>query len=272
MLRSPIQTIVIACVDADPRVRGQGIQKLKQAGKTIIVGILEEEVRAWHYPFLQSKRSDAPVWIAKWAQTADGYLADAQGNSKWITNAQSRAYTHWLRQKYDAILVGAGTWLKDQPQLTARDCASPHRRNPIRLVYDPRAQVTSGSDFTENPVYLFTGRRFLPKNEVLPQGMTRIVIDEDIDSPHFIEAFVQTVQRQKWDRPLQSVFCEGGSALLQLLLNAGVFSAIHQFVGMKRFSFTDDRYRLSWAPKQDWVRLSMHNFADDYLHEWVNCR
>ena len=276
LLQSPIQTIVIACIDADARVHGQGIEKLKQAGKTVIVGVLEQEARAWHFPFLKNKTTGRPVWIAKWAQTADGFLADAQGNSKWITNEKSRAYTHWLRQKYDAILVGAGTWLHDQPRLDVRDCAQPQRRNPIRFVFDPRGTRVSAKDAgtasVENPVFLFTCRNFLPKNETLASGMTRVVIEENFESVRLIEAFQQVVENQKWERPLQSIFCEGGPALLNLLLKADVFSAIHQFVGVKKFSTTDERYQLLWQPNQDWARLSTHNFADDYLHEWVNCR
>jgi diaminohydroxyphosphoribosylaminopyrimidine deaminase/5-amino-6-(5-phosphoribosylamino)uracil reductase len=279
LLASPIKTFVIACSDPDERVSGLGIEKLKQAGKTVIVGVLEEEVRAWHFPFLKNKEIKKPVWIGKWAQTKDGYLADSVGASQWITNEHSRAYTHWLRQKYDAILVGAGTWLEDHPRLDVRNCAGPVRRHPIRLIFDPRAKLSieqfglsSIPPSAENPIYVFTCSDYFPKREELPPGVNRILVPATSISENFISSFQSTVEKMQFDRPLQSVFCEGGPLLLSLLLKENIFSALHVFTGVKEFSSTDDRYQVSWKPNEDWVRLCVHNFEDDYLHEWVNCR
>jgi diaminohydroxyphosphoribosylaminopyrimidine deaminase/5-amino-6-(5-phosphoribosylamino)uracil reductase len=267
-LESPIQRIVIACPDPDLRVNGVGIQKLKAAGKEVVVGVLQAEAQAWHFPFLKNRITQKPIWIAKWAENQDGYLADDQGNSKWITGSDSRAYTHWLRQKYDAILVGAATHLKDRPALTVRDCAEPHRRNPDRLVFDPKGLLCR-----------------LPKNDVLihDQSPLYVYVEESnlVDPPkaeglHWIpfngiSGFIQEVEKTNFNRPLQSVFCEGGARLLNSLMRHDIFDVVHQFRGKKIFNQTDPRYRVEFKPSESWFCAINHQFQHDDLHEWVKC-
>ncbi len=219
LVHSPIKTVVIACQDPDPRVNGQGIQRLKDAGKEVIVGVLENEAKAWHFPFIRNRISEKPVWIAKWAQTQDGAMADAQGNSKWITNETSRAYTHWLRQKYDAILVGARTWIRDRPQLSVRDCATPHRRNPHRLIFDPNGALLDEAEcaYLQNqsrPVTIYTldakiSERMQQKCSVTNEWVRWIPISAAHPKNEMILAFKSAVEATPFDRPLQSVFCEG---------------------------------------------------------------
>ena len=108
-LNTGLKKMVVACQDPDSRVNGEGIQRLRDNGIEVVVGVLEAEVRAFLFPFIFNRTQHRPAWIGKWAQTPQGYLADANGHSKWISNVQSRAYTHWLRQKYDVIVVGAET-------------------------------------------------------------------------------------------------------------------------------------------------------------------
>lgn len=262
LINSPICRVVVATQDPDERVSGRGIQKLKDAGKEVVVGVLQNEAQAWHFPFLKNRMVGKPVWIAKWAQTESGHMADADGNSKWITNAQSRAYTHWLRQKYDAILIGAQTYIADQPSLTVRDCATPHRRNPHRLIFDPKAKLSEVE--TQGPMWIYVEAHRL-KDLPARDGVTWIGFDGSISG------FQKAVEDTVFDRPLQSIFCEGGATLLNLLMRHNIFDVIHRFQGTKIFEKTHSRYQVEFVPGSDWFLANNHQFQDDDLQEWVKC-
>jgi len=268
LLQSAIPRIVIAALDPDPRVNGEGIQKLRAAGKTVDLQILSEEARALNFPFFQTRSTQKTVWIGKWAQMPSGHLADLHGNSKWITGEKSRAYTHWLRQKYDCIVVGASTFLKDQPKLTVRDCAYPHHRNPIRFVFDPQGKLL------QLPIDSLAGFRVLVSNSVLGlhSGMNSEVfvpIPVAPDSPDLAAAFRETLDSLTFERPLQSVMVEGGARLLNLLLGAGRFDALHIFTGQQKFLELSERERITWVPDESWSCVASHKFDDDLLQEWV---
>jgi len=272
LLSRPVGRVVIACADPDPRVSGQGIQTLRDSDKEVVLGVLEAEARAWHFPFLKNRVTGKPVWIAKWAQNEEGFLADAVGNSKWITNEVSRAYTHWLRQKYDAILVGARTWITDRPKLTVRDCALPHRRNPVRLVFDPRAMlatlpVNEILIHEESPIFVYIEReRFEAISPTLPRvaGLTWLPFKG-------VEGFQGAVESTDFGKPLQSIFCEGGARLLNTLMQHGIFDAVHRFQAERSFERVDSRNRIDFKPDASWIDLARHKFLDDDLHEWVKC-
>ena len=136
-----VKRVVIAMIDPFSKVQGKGIELLKSHGVEVEVGVLEDEMKLWHLPFTLHLRKKSPLMIAKWAQTLDGNLADDFGKSKWITGKDARAYTHFLRQKYDAILVGAGTVIADEPSLDVRDCQLNINRNPIKIIFDPSSKL-----------------------------------------------------------------------------------------------------------------------------------
>jgi diaminohydroxyphosphoribosylaminopyrimidine deaminase/5-amino-6-(5-phosphoribosylamino)uracil reductase len=248
LVKSSVSRVVIAMMDPDPRVNGEGVQKLKASGKEVVVGVLEREARAIHFPFIRTRVSKSVVWVAKWAQMPSGHLSDRYGNSKWITNEQSRAYTHWLRQKYDCILVGAETFLKDRPQLTVRDCALPHQRQPVRVVYDPSDRLLS-----------------LSPEEL--KGFHRLGSEiNSRDNPHALRMAVENLPFQN---PLQSVMVEGGARLLNHLLQADAFDAAHVFTGAQRFHELDEKARVHWIPSGKWACVAEHKFKDDLLQEWT---
>lgn len=245
LLHPAVQNVWIGCEDPDHRVSGQGIELLKKTGKGVRVGVLHNEARAWHFPFMQSKISKKPVWVAKWAENENGLLADADGNSKWITNELSRAYTHWLRQKYDVILVGAGTWLKDLPRLNVRDCAEPHRRNPTIVIHDPKKHLVG-----------------------LNRESGRFVFHDQT-----IEGLIDTVEKTDFGFELQSVFCEGGARTLSELFRSGRIDLVHRFIGRKDFGASKHRVEGFRPEKQGspWVLETSAKFGNDFLQEWVKC-
>ena len=239
LLHPSIKKVVIACGDPDPRVNGRGIDLLKKAGKEVMIGILKDEAEAWHFPFLRSRIMKNPLWIGKWAENRDGQLADGEGNSKWITNEASRSYTHWLRQKYDAILVGAGTWLRDHPKLTARDCALPHRRNPAIIIYDPKKRL---------------GGTKVEQCFVFQQSN--------------IADFISAVHATDFGFELQSIFCEGGAHTLNELFSVGRIDLVHRFIGQKDLG-ASKHCITAFNPDSSWKSLATHRFGNDLLQEWV---
>lgn len=262
-LNSGIKRVVVACQDPDPRVNGEGISRLRANGIEVKIGVLEKEAQAFLFPFFFQRKMNRPAWIAKWAQTPKGYLADATGVSKWITNPKSRAYTHWLRQKYDAIVIGAETYLKDHPSLTVRDSAMPHNRSPVPILFDPKGRCL---EFNVPSHFLhFVGKTAL--NSRLASENTYL-FPEGSGEDSIFENFKNVVDQHPFQKPLQSVMVEGGPTLINGFLKANLFNAAHQFTGVKEFSTEDDRYRTTWNPSGFWNYATSYYFDQDHLQEW----
>ena len=151
------QRIIIAMRDPNPLVEGKGIAKLRDAGIETHVGLCESDAQAQSAPYIKRTTRGLPWVIAKWAQTVDGRIATRTGDSQWISSPASRRVVHQLRARVDASMVGAGTVIADNPQLTARDV--PIKRVARRVVVDPNLrtpahaavfQPLAGSQSTQN--------------------------------------------------------------------------------------------------------------------------
>jgi diaminohydroxyphosphoribosylaminopyrimidine deaminase/5-amino-6-(5-phosphoribosylamino)uracil reductase len=124
--------------DPNPLVSGRGIHILRSAGIEVVVGLLEREARELNLPFIKWIQTRRPYVILKSALTLDGKSATASGDSRWITCDTSRREVHRLRGVVDAIMVGVGTVIKDDPQLT---CRVPGGKDPIRIVVDSGLRI-----------------------------------------------------------------------------------------------------------------------------------
>ncbi|MEM1099562.1 MAG: bifunctional diaminohydroxyphosphoribosylaminopyrimidine deaminase/5-amino-6-(5-phosphoribosylamino)uracil reductase RibD, partial [Planctomycetota bacterium] len=134
LIEAKVGRVVAAMRDPDPRVAGTGFAKLRDAGIDVSIGLGETEARRLNAPFLKRVEQGLPWVIAKWAQTLDGKVATAGGDSQWISNALSRTIVHELRARVDAVMIGVGTAERDVPRLTARDVDV--RRVARRIVVD----------------------------------------------------------------------------------------------------------------------------------------
>jgi diaminohydroxyphosphoribosylaminopyrimidine deaminase/5-amino-6-(5-phosphoribosylamino)uracil reductase len=144
VIQSGVSRVVIAMLDPNPLVAGQGAERIREAGIQVDIGLLEEEARRLNEEWLVAIAMQRPfVWM-KAAMTLDGKIATETGDSRWITNGESRQQVHRMRDRADAILVGIGTVLADNPHLTTR--LPGEGRNPIRIVLDTHLRIPETSN------------------------------------------------------------------------------------------------------------------------------
>jgi diaminohydroxyphosphoribosylaminopyrimidine deaminase/5-amino-6-(5-phosphoribosylamino)uracil reductase len=135
ILAAGIRRVVIGVRDPNPHVRGGGAEQLRRAGLMVEEGVEEARAAELIAPFRKLVTTGKPYVTLKLAASLDGKIATASGDSRWITGEKSRAFVHRLRAEHDAVLVGAGTVLVDDPELT---CRGARGRNPLRVVLDGR--------------------------------------------------------------------------------------------------------------------------------------
>lgn len=144
LIKAGVQKVVIACLDPNPQVAGQGAQKLMDAGIEVELGIMQAEALLVNEAFFKYIQTGQPFVAIKTAMTLDGKIASKTGDSRWITSPDARAYVHQLRNTYDAIMVGIGTVLHDDPRLNTR-LEIEDTRDPVRVIIDSQLDLPVNS-------------------------------------------------------------------------------------------------------------------------------
>ncbi len=142
VIRSGTREVIVATKDPNPLVSGRGIAALRRAGVRVVFGVLQKEASELNEKFFKFVRTGVPFVALKVAQTLDGKIASPDGRSRWITSPEARRLVHQLRSEHDAVLVGAGTVMTDDPQLTVRHVRG---RNPVRVIIDGRLRSRLGA-------------------------------------------------------------------------------------------------------------------------------
>lgn len=219
ILRSGIRRVVLAILDPDPRVEGRGRQRLLEGGVEVVVGVEAEAAIALNLPFLVSRLAARPAVTLKWASTLDGALATARGESQWITGPAARNASLALREEHDAILVGIGTILADDPRLTRR--LQPGRSPIVRVVLDRRLRLSAEARlFSEpGPVWIYSELETNPPP--LPPHAEVLCLPEVEPA-----AVLEDLGR----RGIQSVLVEGGGRILGLFRAAGLWERLELFL------------------------------------------
>jgi diaminohydroxyphosphoribosylaminopyrimidine deaminase / 5-amino-6-(5-phosphoribosylamino)uracil reductase len=145
--KNKIACVVIGTIDSNPLVSCQGINCLQSCGIEVKTGVLENDCRKLNEVFFHFMETGLPFITIKYAQTLDGRIATAAGESQWISSGASLKFTHQLRAAHDAILVGAGTVIKDNPELTVRLVRG---RNPLRVIVDSTLKIPAKSKVLQN--------------------------------------------------------------------------------------------------------------------------
>ncbi|RYU92296.1 bifunctional diaminohydroxyphosphoribosylaminopyrimidine deaminase/5-amino-6-(5-phosphoribosylamino)uracil reductase RibD [Mucilaginibacter terrigena] len=219
IIKHRIPKVVVGCRDPFARVDGKGIEKLKAAGVEVTVGMLEKECRWLNRRFFTRVQKQRPYIILKWAQTADGFFAPADGSQHWITGPESRKLVHQWRAEEDAILVGKNTILADNPQLNVRYAEG---NSPKRVVIDRRLELSKTLNVFDQSV------ETLIFNEVKTDidGKNKYIALEDFD--RFVPQYILF---QLYLQDLQSVIIEGGAHTLNSFIDAGLWDEARIFTG-----------------------------------------
>lgn len=218
IIETGIKRVIIACRDPNP-ISGDGISKLRRAGVEVAVGLLENEAKEVMKFFMKFITKKLPYVTLKYASSLDGKIADFNGNSKWITN-ELRKIVHKLRREHMAVMVGAGTVLKDNPQLNIRLVRS-KKRAPIKIILDWEGKTLDRC--SELNVYS-------PESEV-------IVFSKRVDYP--VKDHVRIVKAREpveilktlWTLGIDSVLVEGGAEVFAEFLPFA--DEIYAFHGLK---------------------------------------
>ena len=141
IVRAGIREVVCAMRDPHPIVNGRGMRRLRRAGVRVRVGLLAREAAAINRAFVTAVRSRRPYVTLKMAQTLDGKIATVARQSRWITGVAARRIVHQLRREADAVLVGIGTVLADDPRLSVRRDGVPSGRDPLKIIVDDRLRT-----------------------------------------------------------------------------------------------------------------------------------
>lgn len=159
LIDAGVSRVVSALFDPDPRVAGKGHQMLREAGIAVTEGVLEAQARALNAGFLKRVTQGLPFVTLKLGMTIDGRIATNSGESRWITGPLARRHVHKLRLTHDAVMVGSGTALADDPDLTVRDLGANHQPLRIlldrRLAHDPASRL--GRSAQDYPVWIVHG-------------------------------------------------------------------------------------------------------------------
>ncbi len=142
IIKSGIKRVVCSMIDPNPKVNGKGIGILKKNKIKAEVGLLEEEAKKLNEVYLKYISTGLPYVILKWASTLDGKIATVDGDSKWISNDQSRKFAHQLRSQVDAVLVGVDTVIEDDPELNNRLVKG---KNPVKIILDTKGRIPLNS-------------------------------------------------------------------------------------------------------------------------------
>lgn len=238
ILAAGIARVVVAMPDPNPRVGGRGIRALRRAGLTVTVGCLREEAERLNPVYLHWVRRGLPYVTLKAAMTLDGKIATAAGESQWITGTAARRYGHHLRGEADAVLVGLGTILHDDPRLTVRGATrrSPEIPQPLRVVLDAHLRIPltarvltrQASRTCIATTALATRKR---RELVSSTGASLLILPQE-DGRVSLRACLARLARQG----ISSVLIEGGSevnasALRSGLVNRGVFVIAPKLLG-----------------------------------------
>jgi diaminohydroxyphosphoribosylaminopyrimidine deaminase/5-amino-6-(5-phosphoribosylamino)uracil reductase len=229
ILAAKIARVVVGCRDPNPHVEGRGIEKLRAAGVPVDIGCREAEAQRLIAPWSKFVTTGIPYVVLKLGLSLDGRIASRTGASKWVTGPEARARVHLLRSQHDAVVIGIGTALADDPRLTVRDAPG---HSPLRVVFDTKLRLPVASRLVqtarEAPTWVICTTDAPSSNEeaLIERGV------EVLRAPPSAEGRIDPVGGLKMlsARGIVTVMVEGGAELAGSLLAAAVIDELHCFI------------------------------------------
>ncbi len=235
LIQSALSRVCVAMLDPNPRVAGRGIRALKQAEIDVSVGMLEAEARQLNEVYIHWMTTERPFLILKGAMTVDGKIATHSGQSKWITGEQARQDVHRVRSQVDAVMVGIGTVLADNPELSSRRSKGTTGRRmgrqPVRVVLDSRLRIVLKAKVLrwvhEQPtIVCTTAQASLNKIQTLRKQGVQVWVFPQKRGMVSLKALLAQLGKEG----LSSVLLEGGSTLNASALHEGLVNQVRLYV------------------------------------------
>lgn len=244
-----ISTVVAGMKDPNHRVAGRGFDILVKKGVSVVCGVLESECLALNEAFVKVMKTGLPFVTLKAAVTFDGKIASRTGDSKWISSEESRARVHRLRGESDAVVIGLGTLLKDNPQLTSRVPPEEKIKDPLRVVLDGELLTPPDSNFARlasdgKTVIITTPQAPEARKSALERSGCRVtVVEAGPDGFPDPEAALRSLAGMD----ALSVLLEGGGELNFSMLSAGLVDRVMLFVSPRLLGGRDAKTFLEGA-------------------------
>ena len=226
IIESKIPNVVIGCTDPFAQVAGKGVEKLKNAGVTVILGILEKECLELNKRFFTFHERKRPYIILKWAQSQDGFIdkkrTDTCPTINWITHPNTNQLTHKWRSEEDAILIGKKTAINDNPELTTRAVDG---KNPIRIVIDRKLELSKDLKIFN------TAAKTIILNELKNEGNESILYRKIL-----FESFFDDLWKICADNDITSLIIEGGTFTLNQFIEKDLWDEARVLTGNPFFA------------------------------------
>lgn len=217
IIKNKIQKVIVGCLDTFSKVAGKGIQKMRDAGIEVLVGVLNKESRELNKRFFTFHEKKRPYIILKWAESKDGFIAPIQHEKPfWMTCMKSKILTHHWRAEEDGVLIGRITAEKDNPLLTVREIKG---NNPTRIVIDKNLKLSQSLNiFDLNAETII----FNELKSIRKHTNTYIKID--------FQNLIDNMLNQLHKRNMHSVIVEGGAKVLQSFIASNLWDEARVFI------------------------------------------
>jgi len=222
-----IKKVIVSTADPNPKVGGRSIKRLKRAGITVKVGVLKQEAIKLNEVFFKNMKEKLPFVVVKIAQSLDGKIATKTGKSKWITSFEARRFSKVLRDKYDAVLVGVNTVIKDDPTLEGV------RKTPYKIVIDPELKIPLNSKlvkkFNDKLIIFFSQTPNMNKLKTLSSAGTSLFPLKRRGRYLNLKKILKIV----YSLNIMSIFVEGGSITIGRLFDEQLVDKVYFFLAPK---------------------------------------
>jgi diaminohydroxyphosphoribosylaminopyrimidine deaminase/5-amino-6-(5-phosphoribosylamino)uracil reductase len=224
IIKSKIKKVVCCMKDPNPLTKGTSLKKLKQAGIEIINGVLEKQAKQLNKQYIKHITKVKPYLVIKTAMSLDGKIASYTGDSKWISNGKSRNFVHKLRTKFDAILVGTNTILKDNPVLSSHN----QGKNPIRIILDKNLKIPKDYNVLDGtiPTIIFYDKKIKKIPAYFIKNCIKLV---PMDFKQIKKDFNIVIEKLN-KMALKRILVEGGGEINASVLKTGKVDEIIAFV------------------------------------------
>ncbi len=237
LIAAEVKRVVVAMLDPDTRVAGRGADRLRAAGIQVEVGCCEADARRLNDAYIQQRTAGLPFFTAKMAMTLDGRIATTSGDSRWITGPMTRTWVHrQLRARTQAVMVGVGTVIADDPALTVRLPHRPLARNPLRIIVDSslrtplNAQAVAIAASDGKTIIAYCRRDDAKEQALADLGVTLLHCEAALDRRVDVRALAI---RLGHELGIISVLVEGGAELLASLMSERLVDRYYATVAPK---------------------------------------